>query len=58
MKGAAFFAFVKFKKVQFAQLSYGSDDVLGEEWDRMSLGENIPLREKIFLSVAVPYLRP
>jgi len=34
MEASAFFAVAEFRKVPFAMLLYGGDDVSGEEWDR------------------------
>ncbi len=57
MEAAAFFAVAKFRNVQFAQILYVSDDVSGEEWDKMNVGVKIPLREKLFWLAAEACLK-
>ncbi|MGQ4873914.1 MAG: nucleoside phosphorylase [Promethearchaeia archaeon] len=48
MEAAALFAVAKSRCVKIAQLLYISDDVSGEKWDKMNIGKNIPIREKVF----------
>ncbi|MFX1236564.1 MAG: nucleoside phosphorylase [Promethearchaeota archaeon] len=57
MEAAAFFAVAKFRNVQISQILYGSDDISGDEWDRMNLGKKISLREKLFWLAAEACLR-
>jgi purine-nucleoside phosphorylase len=48
MEAAAFFAVAKFRKVVFAQILYGSDDVSGSEWDIRRGGNRKIIRRNLF----------
>jgi len=48
MEAAAFFAVAKFRRVQFAQILYGSDDVSGTEWDMRRWFSRKDLRSNLF----------
>lgn len=48
MEAAAFFAVAKFRRVPFAQLLYGGDDVSSEKWDARGWTQHTPVREKLF----------
>lgn len=48
MEAAAFFAVAQFRKVTFAQLLYGGDDVGSDEWDSRHWNSRTPIREKLF----------
>jgi len=48
MEAAAFFAVAKFRKVVFAQLLYGGDDLSGSEWDSRHWTQAASAREKLF----------
>ncbi|NQU06688.1 MAG: nucleoside phosphorylase [Calditrichaeota bacterium] len=48
MEAAAFFAVAKFRKVLFAQILYGSDDVSGSEWDTRRGFSRRDLRRGLF----------
>lgn len=48
MEAAAFFAVAKFRKVDFAQLLYGGDDLSGSEWDSRHWTKAATAREKLF----------
>lgn len=48
MEAASFFAIAQFRKVQFAQLLYGGDDVSGEKWDSRHWHKHTSVREKLF----------
>jgi uridine phosphorylase len=48
MEAASFFAVAQFRKVQFAQLLYGGDDLGGSEWDHRHWDKHTTVREKLF----------
>ena len=48
MEAAAFFAVAKFRRVPFAQMLYGGDDVSSEEWDPRGWTRRASVREKMF----------
>lgn len=48
MEAAAFFAVAQFRRVSFAQMLYGGDDVSGDEWDSRRWHERASVREKLF----------
>lgn len=48
MESAAFFAVTKFRKVDFAQILYGGDDVSGKDWDHRGWDKHVSVREKLF----------
>jgi uridine phosphorylase len=48
MEAAAFFAVAQFRKVVFAQLLYGGDDLSGSEWDSRHWTKATTAREKLF----------
>ncbi|HYH01831.1 MAG TPA: purine-nucleoside phosphorylase, partial [Bacillota bacterium] len=48
MECAAFFAVAQFRKVTFAQILYGGDDVSCADWDSRSWQDRGTIREKIF----------
>ncbi len=48
MEAASFFAIAQFRKVQFAQLLYGGDDVSSEKWDSRHWDTHTSVREKLF----------
>jgi uridine phosphorylase len=48
MEAAAFFAVAQFRRVIFAQLLYGGDDVSGEVWDHRDYASRLTVREKLF----------
>jgi uridine phosphorylase len=48
MEAAAFFAVARFRRVTFAQLLYGGDDVSGGEWDRRGWPSRADVRENVF----------
>jgi len=48
MECAAFFAAARFRKVPFAQILYGGDDLSCEEWDSRCWHERSDIREKVF----------
>ncbi|MDI6784042.1 MAG: nucleoside phosphorylase [bacterium] len=48
MESAAFFAVAQFRKVVFAQILYGGDDVSGDKWDSRRWHKRISIREKLF----------
>jgi uridine phosphorylase len=48
MEASAFFAVSQFRKVTFAQLLYGGDDVSCEEWDSRGDISRTEIRENIF----------
>jgi uridine phosphorylase len=48
MEAAAFFAVARFRKVTFAQMLYGGDDVSGAEWDHRGWEKRTTVREKLF----------
>ncbi|MFB3895626.1 MAG: nucleoside phosphorylase [bacterium] len=48
MESAAFFAVAQFRKVIFAQLLYGGDDVSGDTWDSRQWHNRLSTREKLF----------
>ncbi len=48
MEAAAFFAVAQFRRVTFAQMLYGGDDVSGKEWDRRGWGTHQSIRENLF----------
>jgi uridine phosphorylase len=48
MEAASFFAIAQFRKVQFAQLLYGGDDVSSEKWDSRHWDKHTSIREKLF----------
>jgi uridine phosphorylase len=48
MEAAAFFAVARFRKVIFAQLLYGGDDLSGSEWDSRHWTKATSSREKLF----------
>ncbi len=48
MEAAAFYAVAKFRKVVFAQLLYGGDDLSGPEWDSRHWTKAASAREKLF----------
>jgi uridine phosphorylase len=48
MEAAAFFAVAQFRRVVFAQMLYGGDDVSGGEWDSRQWSERTSVREKLF----------
>ncbi len=57
MEAAAFFAVAQFRKVIFAQLLYGGDDVSGEEWDTRRWHSHKSIREKLFWLAAEACLK-
>jgi len=48
MEAAAFFAVAQFRRVVFAQMLYGGDDVSGAEWDSRSWTTRATAREQLF----------
>lgn len=48
MEAAAFFAVSQFRKVQFAQILYGGDDLSTDCWDHRGWNKETSLREKLF----------
>ncbi len=48
MEASAFFAVAQFRRVQFAQLLYGGDDLSGSEWDSRQWDSHASVREKLF----------
>ena len=48
MEAAAFFAVAQFRRVTFAQMLYGGDDVSGGEWDSRGWGTHQTIREQLF----------
>jgi len=48
MEAAAFFAVASFRKVRFAQLLYGGDDVSGSDWDSREWYKRSDVRETMF----------
>ena len=48
MEAAAFFAVAKFRRVTFAQMLYGGDDISGLEWDPRQWDARTPARERLF----------
>ncbi|GAC1680472.1 MAG: nucleoside phosphorylase [Ktedonobacteraceae bacterium] len=48
MEAASFFAVAQFRRVQFAQLLYGGDDVSSEVWDSRHWTTHTSVREKLF----------
>lgn len=48
MEAAAFFAVAKFRRVVFAQMLYGGDDVSGGAWDARGWYKQTSVRETIF----------
>ena len=48
MEAAAFFAVAKFRRVPFAQMLYGGDDVSSEKWDSRGWTKRTSVREKLF----------
>jgi uridine phosphorylase len=48
MEAAAFFAVAKFRKVPFAQILYGGDDVSGMDWDPRGWDSRESARERLF----------
>jgi uridine phosphorylase len=48
MEAAAFFAAARFRKVPFAQMLYGGDDVSGKDWDPRRRDSRVPVRERLF----------
>jgi uridine phosphorylase len=48
MEAAAFFAVAQFRRVPFAQILYGGDDVSGNEWDHRGWHERASVREVLF----------
>jgi uridine phosphorylase len=56
MEAAAFFAVAQFRRVSFAQMLYGGDDVSGEEWDAREWHQQESMREKLFWLAAVACL--
>lgn len=47
MEAAAFFAVAQFRRVQFAQILYGGDDLAGDEWDPRSWNRH-QIRDRLF----------
>ncbi|RPI19869.1 MAG: hypothetical protein EHM58_00315 [Ignavibacteriae bacterium] len=48
METAAFFAVAQFRKIKFAQLLYGGDDVSCDEWDSRQYTTRTDVRENLF----------
>ncbi len=48
MEAAAFFAVAQFRRVTFAQILYGGDDVSGTEWDDRGWQHRTEIREQLF----------
>jgi uridine phosphorylase len=48
MEAAAFFAVARFRRVKFAQMLYGGDDVSGHEWDSRKWDGHGSVRESLF----------
>lgn len=48
MEAASFFAVAQFRRVAFAQLLYGGDDVSSETWDSRHWTSHTSVREKLF----------
>jgi uridine phosphorylase len=48
MEAAAFFAVAQFRKLPFAQMLYGGDDVSGRDWDPRGWYSRVPVRERLF----------
>jgi hypothetical protein len=48
MEAAAFFAVAQFRRVIFAQMIYGGDDVSGSEWNARDWHSRELVREKLF----------
>jgi uridine phosphorylase len=48
MEAAAFFAVAQFRRVTFAQMLYGGDDVSGSTWDSRQWQTRKSIRERIF----------
>ena len=48
MEAAAFFAVAEFRKVTFAQILYGGDDVGSDQWDSRDWQTRASVREKLF----------
>jgi uridine phosphorylase len=48
MEAAAFFAVAQFRRVTFAQMLYGGDDVSGSTWDSRRWQTRESIRERIF----------
>ena len=57
MEAAAFFAVAQFRRVAFAQLLYGGDDLSGAEWDSRHWTSHTSIREKLFWVAAEACLR-
>lgn len=57
MEAAAFFAVASFRKVSFAQMLYGGDDVSCEEWDHRNWIKQADVREKMFWLAAEACLK-
>jgi purine-nucleoside phosphorylase len=57
MEAAAFFAVAEFRRVTFAQMLYGGDDVSGIEWDPRRWDERLSVREQLFWLAAEACLR-
>jgi uridine phosphorylase len=48
MEAATFFAVAAVRKVPFAQILYGGDDVSGAEWDSRDWVAQLGVRERLF----------
>jgi uridine phosphorylase len=48
MEAASFFAVAQFRRVTFAQMLYGGDDVSGGEWDSRGWNTRAEVRENLF----------
>lgn len=57
MEASAFFAVSNFRKVVFAQLLYGGDDVSCEEWDERGTISRAKIRENLFWYAAEACLK-
>lgn len=57
MEAAAFFAVAQFRKVPFAQVLYGGDNIGGDEWDHRGWDQHTSAREKLFWLAVEAVLR-
>lgn len=57
MEAAAFFAVARFRKVTFAQILYGGDDVSSDTWDNRQWQSHKSVRERLFWLAAEACLR-
>ena len=57
MEAASFFAVAQFRRVTFAQMLYGGDDVSGGEWDSRGWTTRADVRHNLFWLAAEACLR-